>query len=551
MPSKSALSVSLTPELSRFIAHTVATGRYRSSSEVVREALRLLERKVERDPQGKTTIPGFLQGGGETGALMRARDWTSSPLGDPSQWPRSLGALLEVVLGSDQPMSIVWGPSRTLLYNDRYADILMHKHPAALGQPLPEVWPEIWPDVGPLIARAFAGEAINVDEMSLVLHRTQTPEEAHFAFSYTPVRGGTGAVLGVFCPCREITKAVSVSASLTAANKHLGRLFQQAPGFMCVLQGPEHVFEIINDSYLQLVGHRRDIVGKPVREALPEVEGQGFFELLDGVLATGEPFRGQAMPVALQRQPGSPVEQRFVDLIYQPIGNDNGTTTGIFVEGYDVTERVTAEEQQKLLVRELSHRVKNLFAVASGMVSISARSARTPDEMAKTLRGRLDALARANDLVHRRVSDAWGGAQASTTMETLIRTVLLPYEDPERAQGRECITLNGPAVPVGGNAITSLALVLHEITTNSAKHGALSTPKGRVRVDWTLSEADLHMGWKELDGPTVDEPPKATGFGTILTQRSVVGQLQGKIEYDWRREGLAVHLTIPLEQLQR
>jgi PAS domain S-box-containing protein len=113
---------------------------------------------------------------------------------------------------------------------------------------------------------------------------------------------------------------------------------------MAGLRGPEHVFEIINDSYLQLAGHRRDLIGKPVREALPEVKGQGFFELLDRVYSTGKPFVGRNMAVSLQREPGASVEQRFVDLVYQPITDTNHNVTGVFGEGYDVTERVLAEE---------------------------------------------------------------------------------------------------------------------------------------------------------------------------------------------------------------
>jgi putative addiction module CopG family antidote len=564
MPAKSSLNVSLTPEFTAFISTKLATGHYRSGSEVVRAALRLLaqqddQRGHEKKSSGSSigavddapALPSFLQGGGETGALMRAYDWASSPLGDPSGWPSCLGTLLEVTLGSDQPMSIIWGPARTLLYNDRYADILMRKHPAALGQSFPEVWHEIWPEIGPLITRAFAGEAINVDDMQLVIHRKEAPDEAHFSFSYTPVRGDAGTILGVFCPCRETTANARAKATLTAENEHLGELFQQAPGFMCVLRGPEHVFEIINASYLQLVGHRRDIIGKPVRVALPEVEGQGFFELLDEVFSTGKPFRGFAMPVALQRQPGSPVEERFIDLVYQPITDDTATITGIFVEGYDVTERVHAEEQQKLLMREMSHRLKNLFAVASSMVALSARSAQTPQEMSIVVRGRLDALARANDLIRPGLIGADEEQHKGSTMDALVRTVLSPYVDNARLEDRECIFINGPPVPLGGDAVTTLALVFHETATNSAKYGALSAPTGRIHIAWTATETGLDLRWEEKDGPRIVEPPKAKGFGSELVKRSVTSQLHGTIEYDWQPHGLAVNIAVPLERLNR
>ncbi|MDP1599444.1 response regulator [Phenylobacterium sp.] len=142
----------------------------------------------------------------------------------------------------------------------------------------------------------------------------------------------------------------------TQERDYLRTLFQQAPSFMAILMGPEHVFDLINDAYLQLVGHR-DLIGRSAREALPEIVGQGFFELLDGVLSAGEPFIGRNMPVMLQRTAAGPLEQRFVDLIYQPILGPDGTPVGIFVDGYDVTHRKQAEDELQQLNETLEQRV--------------------------------------------------------------------------------------------------------------------------------------------------------------------------------------------------
>ena len=132
------------------------------------------------------------------------------------------------------------------------------------------------------------------------------------------------------------------SDPLRVEAERLRRLFREAPGFMAVARGPDHVFEMVNDAYLQLVGHR-DLIGKPVREAVPEVKGQGLFSLLDRVFASGKPFTGRGMKVALQRSPGAAAEERLVDFIFQPIGDGDGKVTGIFVQGYDITDQHVAE----------------------------------------------------------------------------------------------------------------------------------------------------------------------------------------------------------------
>ena len=171
----------------------------------------------------------------------------------------------------------------------------------------------------------------------------------------------------MFCACTETTQEVKLRAALRAEQDRLRELFKQAPGFMAMLRGRDQVFELVNDAYLQLVGHRRDIIGKPAREALPEIEGQGFFELLDKVYTSGKPFVGRNLRVGLQRQPGSPVEERFVDLVYQPVTDRDGQVSGIFAEGYDVTERVQAEES----LRESEARFRNLADNAPVMVWVT------------------------------------------------------------------------------------------------------------------------------------------------------------------------------------
>jgi PAS domain S-box-containing protein len=170
------------------------------------------------------------------------------------------------------------------------------------------------------------------------LHRLR---QATRQFSWLQRAGGDGRVEGEILQRAQAVQDANVS--LEAERRHLRSLFEQAPGFMAVLRGPTHVFEIANASYSQVVGHR-DILGKPVAEALPEIAGQGFFELLDQVYASGEPFVGRGLKAYLQHEPGAPLELRYLDLVYQPIFDQTGAVVGIFVQGNDITEQKRAEE---------------------------------------------------------------------------------------------------------------------------------------------------------------------------------------------------------------
>ncbi len=143
----------------------------------------------------------------------------------------------------------------------------------------------------------------------------------------------------------------------TAERDRMRELFQQAPSFMCILRGPDHVFELVNDAYTQLVGHR-ELLGMSVRDALPEISGQGFFERLDEVFQSGKPYIGHHLPVSLQRVVGGKPEQRFVNLIYQPIFDQGDRVSGIFVDGFDVTDQKRAEDQLQTLNHSLEQRVE-------------------------------------------------------------------------------------------------------------------------------------------------------------------------------------------------
>jgi PAS domain S-box-containing protein len=288
--------------------------------------------------------PAFLAEGGEMGTRMRAYDWTNTPLGDPSGWPTPLKTIVGVVLSSKFPMFLTWGPDLTFLYNDGYIDVLGAKHPDALGRRFEDIWAEIWPNISPLVERAMAGESTYWENLPLTMRRKGYEEQTWFTFSYSPLRGEEGTVCGMFCTCIETTAALLAERRQVEEAERLRRLFDRAPSFIAVLRGPQHCFELANDAYMNLVG-KRDLVGRTVREALPEVAGQGFFELLDQVYQSGEAFTGHALRINIRSTPDAEPEERLVDFVYQPMPGPAGDVDGIFVEGYDVTARHVAEAQ--------------------------------------------------------------------------------------------------------------------------------------------------------------------------------------------------------------
>jgi PAS domain S-box-containing protein len=318
-----------------------------------------------KDTPRDLTIPHFLQGGGETGALLRQMDWASHPLGLPQSWPAILKATISIILGSRQPMFLVWGAARSTLYNDGYAVLCGKRHPAALGAPLSAIWHDIWDAVGPMVRRVYAGEAIHMDDIELLMHRNGYPEETHFSFSYNPLRGESGEVQGLFCVCAETTEQVRLRRELDHERTLLGQMFEQAPSFIAKLNGADHRFEFVNPAYLRLVG-QRDIIGLPVLAALPELRGQGYTQMLDSVLATGEAIRADGSKLLLQQVKDGPLEERFVDFVYQPLRNTEGAVTGIFVEGVDVTGRIQAASA----LRESEQFLRSVLALSPDCIKV-------------------------------------------------------------------------------------------------------------------------------------------------------------------------------------
>jgi PAS domain-containing protein len=267
----------------------------------------------------------FLDGIGDVADRIREVDWSRTALGLRERWPPLLTTVLNIVLGARQPMFIAWGPLRTFLYNDGYRSLLGERHPGAFGQPFFEVWPDCQAEFAPVFEKVFAGQSVMIDDMALHLERRGQPEEAHFSFSYTPVREHSGAVIGLLCACTETTAQIQMERRWHAERRELRRLLQKMPGFAAVLSGPTHVVQYVNDAFVALTG-ARPFVGNPLRDSLPELAGQGMIGLLDQVFVTGKSFAARALPLQLSGAP----DTRFVDLVTEPLSDERGCITGVF-----------------------------------------------------------------------------------------------------------------------------------------------------------------------------------------------------------------------------
>jgi two-component sensor histidine kinase len=486
--------------------------------------------------------PGFdfLAGGGEMGALMRAFEWKNSSLGSPDKWPQSLRVAVRLLLNTGHPMLVWWGEDLIQFYNDAYRRSMgPERHPGALGQRGRECWAEIWDLIGPQIEHVMNGKGSTWDENRLVpVTRSGVREDAWWTYSYGPidVEGGVGGVLVV---CNDVTAQHLTNEALKGQSRFLRQLFEQTPSFMAVLHGPDHVFELANASCRKLLGDRA-MIGKPLRDVLPEIEGQGYFELLDEVYRTGKTHVGRRMPMALQVEAGMQPKQLFLDFVYAPIMKANREISGVFIEGIDITDHMRAEEHLRLINDELQHRVKNTLTVVSAIASQTLRGT-SNDVALKKFQDRLAAFATAHDSL---TSANW----AAGRIHNVVQGALAPHQT-----GEARLSTSGPDIVLGAKPALSLALALHELATNAIKYGALSNDRGRIQITWNekLDEdiPTFHFRWQEAEGPTVASP-SSMGFGSQLIQRVLSADFGPDVEVLYEASGLICRLSAPMANIR-
>lgn len=292
-----------------------------------------------------------------------------------------------------------------------------------------------------------------------------------------------------------------------------------------------------NDGARRLFGYSgAEIVGKPATTLMPADRLDEEVAILASI-RRGE--RIEPHETVRLRKDGSLVD---VSVSVSPIRGPDGFVVGASTIARDITDLRMAEERRNMLIRELHHRVKNSFALASSIVSLSARSATTVAELVSAVRERLVSLSRAQTLTLPQQPGKWD-AETQTSLHAIIREVVEPLAVPSH-RGTARLIVRGADVPVLGHAVTPLALLLNELASNAAKHGALSTESGQVEIECAASPDTVNLVWREAGGPAVESPPAVQGFGSRLLETTVQGQLGGAIARQWQSEGLIVRVAL-------
>ncbi|WP_019997080.1 sensor histidine kinase [Aureimonas ureilytica] len=321
----------------------------------------------------------------------------------------------------------------------------------------------------------------------------------------------------------------------TGPTQQFRALFEDAPGMVALLHGAEHHFTYANRAYRKFVG-ARDVIGFPVRDVFPEIEGEGFFERLDDAYRTGEAALGFESRLMLRDPQTGEAREYFIDFSYHPITAADGSISGILVQGYDRTDSVRAQRRQRLLLDELNHRVKNTLSTVQSLARRSFRATTDREEARRVFEGRILALSNAHNLLS---EQHWESAD----LASIARLEL-------SALGSDRFELRGAPIRLNSKAAIALAMIFHELASNAIKYGVLSGREGSLALCWSVRDEALRLVWREsgTKAPVALQDLKP-GFGMRMLERIVTGELEGILEFKVDDRDLQWIMLIPMAEL--
>jgi PAS domain S-box-containing protein len=326
------------------------------------------------NPETFANERAFLRGGGAMAELIAEHDWASTSLGPLEAWPAALKTAAATILGSSLPMALLLGDDAIALYNDAYAALIGLRHPSTLGSKSRESWPEAAAFTDQAVAAAQRGERLSFRDHEMTLLRKGVPEQVWMNIDCSPLRDENGAILGLLSVALETTGRVRAERRAARQFDRFRTLFDQAPGFICLLGGPpDYVVKYVNEAHRKLFGDRK-AEGRPYLEAFGDVAQAGRPEIISEAYAKGQRYVGRGVPV-LAPTPGGGVEERFIDVVLQPMRNTAGKVRRVYVEGFDVTPLVRAQRAVEETARRLNAAV-TLARLGTFELDVEAREAK-------------------------------------------------------------------------------------------------------------------------------------------------------------------------------
>lgn len=536
------------------------------------------------DPNPTVAEPCFASpatwplGRSEMAQRIREHDWDETSVGSPEVWPEHIRFAVQLILDSLEPACLWWTTEGFLFYNDAYAVILNTRHPQALGKTLAQVWPEAAHLDDFRHGYVFqTGTAVLLEDRPYVIYDDGVPRERFFTMSGTPIRHPSGSIDAVLQRLTETSDYVGTRQRLRQINSRLGEQRADLAVQLALTDA------IADESARQRAEARTELHDREERLRLASMAGR--LATWDWHLTSGKviwsdqmyPIRGFApeevepsfgawaqrvhpddLDGLLNKLSTTQSSHQEFEHLFRIVHHDRsvhwcrargrffynkaGFATRMLAVAQDVSEEHRTREQQKLLVAELQHRTRNLLGVIRSLAALTSDDAGSMEQFRSQFADRLDALSRAQGLLSRAGED-------SITLEGLIRT---EFEALGTAPLRRQLCLDGPEVHLQNSIIQAFALVIHELTTNALKYGALRSPDGRICVRWSLTrhtvdDAQLKLEWQEMQAvPTAHGAWESTGYGRELLEHMLPYVLDAKTTYEITPGGARFVIELPL-----